>query len=620
MIARTVLLALALAAPGFAAASGPVPKAVTRLQAVGTTTVFTLRQGAPEAARFAVVAREPGGSGVPGARVTWTMPAFCGLFAGASRASVLTGADGVANPPEFVAGNRSMTCTVRAEAEGTALRVDFTVYIFTASELTMQVTPATVETTQRGTFSITAELRGAGGMPLPGLPIDFEVRPQSSGAAAILDRYTGTADAATSRVTVRARGNERLGNYTIVARNGPAEALARVTQVSTGSGNPGAARTLSGYTPTSTGVVVLMHDSETLTCGFENSTLFALGEGALPPPPVGLRFPHGLLRAQTTRCSSSQDLAFTLLLPQPPPAGAALWRYGRTAANAQPHWYAMPVTASSNAVMFSIRDGADGDDDLAVNGALAFTGGIAYLDSETTYQDHWWAGTAENGWGGGIFQDGERIFAAFFHYDGAGNPAWSVMNAALDTTRTRLAAPLLTATGSPFYAYDPSRLAIATAGQATLTFTDSEHAVLDFTLAGGASARKNLVRQAFGRATASSAPPARTGMFYGGAARTGFGLSVVQQFDALFVAWFTYDSAGHAYWYVAPGGAWTNADTWVGKAYRTKGSPWAAYDPAKLEVEEVGTFTLRYTGPDSLVFEYSVEGRVGVESLVRQPL
>ncbi len=618
MIARTAVFLLALAAPVLSSAASPFPKAATRFQAVANTTVFTMLQGTSESSGFAVRALDPAGAGVPGVRVTWTMPAFCGLFGGAGRAAGVTGADGVANPPTFVATDTSMTCTVRADAEGTGMRVDFTVFIYQPADITIDMMPSTVTTTQNGTFSITAELRGAGGVALPGLPVDFEVRPQFA-AAARLDRYSGPADPITSTVTVNARGNEHIGFYTIVARHGPAEATVGVTHGATGTGNPGPARTLAGQSPTGSGPVVLMHGSEILSCGFADSRLLALGEEAIPAPPVGLRFPHGLVRARATRCGSTQDLGFTLLLPQAPPAGSAFWRYGPTKANPQPHWHGMPVTVAGTAVTFAVRDGAEGDDDLTVNDSVSLFGGMAYMDAVTTYQDQWWAGPAENGWGGSVFQHGERIFAAFFHYDGAGRPVWSVLNAALDAARTRVSGPLHSATGSPFYAYDPSRFQVTTVGQATLSFLDSERATLDFTLSGGVAARKNLVRQPIGPPVADPMPP-RTGLYYGGPARTGFGVSVVQRYDALFVVWFTYDAAGSPTWYVAPAGSWKDGATWTGKAYRTTGAPWAAYDAAALEVEAAGSLTLRFTGADTAVLEYAIDGRTGTESVVRQPL
>src|SRR5688572_14920217 len=43
------------------------------------------------------------------------------------------------------------------------------------------------------------------------------------------------------------------------------------------------------------------------------------------------------------------------------------------------------------------------------------------------FQDMWWGGTGENGWGMSVVQHGERLFVAIYAYDAAGAPTWYVM-------------------------------------------------------------------------------------------------------------------------------------------------------------------------------------------------
>ena len=69
-----------------------------------------------------------------------------------------------------------------------------------------------------------------------------------------------------------------------------------------------------------------------------------------------------------------------------------------------------------------------------------------------------------------------------------------------------------------------------------------------------------------------------------------------------------------------PGGTWTSDDTYDGRSYRTTGSPWVAqaYDPARLQVFDAGTFRLRFSG-DTATLDYDVEGRSGTLLLEREP-
>jgi hypothetical protein len=43
------------------------------------------------------------------------------------------------------------------------------------------------------------------------------------------------------------------------------------------------------------------------------------------------------------------------------------------------------------------------------------------------WQDLWWSGSAENGWGVSIAQHGAKLFAAIYVYDAQGKPTWYVL-------------------------------------------------------------------------------------------------------------------------------------------------------------------------------------------------
>jgi hypothetical protein len=231
-------------------------------------------------------------------------------------------------------------------------------------------------------------------------------------------------------------------------------------------------------------------------------------------------------------------------------------------------------------------------------------------------QDMWWAGPGENGWGLSIAQSGNNLFPVIYGYDASGHPTWLVMPSGnWNSARTVFSGLLYSPQGSPFFAYDLSRFqAGAPVGVGTLTFTGHDTAELELTV-DGASTRKSISRQVFGAGAATG--PAVGGMWWGGPAQNGWGVSIMQQGSELFSVWYTYDASGRAVWYVLPGGDWTSPSSYEGRAFKTSGSPLAAYDPARLRISDVGSYRLRFDG-DAATLEYAIEGRSGTLSLTRQ--
>jgi hypothetical protein len=174
-------------------------------------------------------------------------------------------------------------------------------------------------------------------------------------------------------------------------------------------------------------------------------------------------------------------------------------------------------------------------------------------------------------------------------------------------------------TGSPFYAYDPSKFLVGpSVGSVRLAFTGPDNATLDYTL-NGKSGRKSLARNQFGPPDITA--PAGVGdMWWGGAAQDGWGIAVLQQYRTLFTVWFTYDATGAPTWFVMPSGTWSDAQTYEGRVFRATSSPWlgTTYDATRFSTADVGTFRLRLAG-DTATMDYSIEGRSGSIPLMRYP-
>ena len=343
-----------------------------------------------------------------------------------------------------------------------------------------------------------------------------------------------------------------------------------------------------------------------------------LQAAAVPTPPAGVVFLHGLTGLRLDSCGAGQSVAITLEYPQEVPPTAVFWRFGPTPDDRSAHWYIRPVTIAAHGVSFTLVDGLTGDDDLTANGSISLLGGVAV--SGGSLQDLWWSGSAENGWGMSLIQHGDILFAVIYVYDAAGRPTWYAMpGGKWNAMHTAYSGTLYQPHGAPYFQYDASRLSIGPpTGMATLTFTDSSNATLDYTI-GGVSGHKSIVRQLYGAADLSN-HGANADMWWGGAMQDGWGIAVLQQYATLFAAWFTYGVDGSPTWFVMPGGAWTTSDTYEGRAYRTMSSAWvgAPYDPSRLQVIDVGSFRFRFSA-DAASVDYVIDGRSGTLPLSHQP-
>jgi hypothetical protein len=240
--------------------------------------------------------------------------------------------------------------------------------------------------------------------------------------------------------------------------------------------------------------------------------------------------------------------------------------------------------------------------------------------SAAPWQDMWWAGHEENGWGLSVVQHRDVLFSVIYAYDGAGKPVWYVMpGGKWNDAKTVFSGPLYVPHGSAYSAYDPSKFVVGEpVGSASLAFGDPDNVLLDYAI-DGVAGRKVISRQPFGPSDVSGGLTVGD-MWWGGPQQNGWGMAVLQQYRTLFSVWFTYDATGAPTWLVMPSGYWSDAGTYEGRVYRTAGSTWLgrAYDPAALRLADVGTFRMRFAG-DNATFEYSIEGKSGAMSLTRQP-
>lgn len=107
----------------------------------------------------------------------------------------------------------------------------------------------------------------------------------------------------------------------------------------------------------------------------------------------------------------------------------------------------------------------------------------ATLATATNYQDIWWAAaTGESGWGVYLTHQGNTIFATWFSYDFDGSPLWLSLTASQSEAGV-YSGTLYRTTGPSFgTAFDPSKVAYAPVGTATLTFGDGDDATFAYSV------------------------------------------------------------------------------------------------------------------------------------------
>ena len=137
------------------------------------------------------------------------------------------------------------------------------------------------------------------------------------------------------------------------------------------------------------------------------------------------------------------------------------------------------------------------------------------------------------------------------------------------------------------------------------------------------SLRKLAAAVAFSAASAQAAPlsPDPTGYWFN-PEESGWGASIAQQGDVVFVSLLVYDEQQRPEWLVATSVTDSGGGVFSGALYRTSG-PWfgGAFNPALVGFQAVGTITLQYTGDASvqasLRLKYTVNGAAITRDVVR---
>ena len=115
------------------------------------------------------------------------------------------------------------------------------------------------------------------------------------------------------------------------------------------------------------------------------------------------------------------------------------------------------------------------------------------------FQDLWWGGASESGWGVNIAHQGNTLFATLFTYDTNGQARWFVMSNGTKTSSAAYTGALFRSTGPafnavPFTPITPANL--TQVGTMTFSFEDGDTGTMTYTV-NGVSVTKNIQRLEF---------------------------------------------------------------------------------------------------------------------------
>lgn len=103
-----------------------------------------------------------------------------------------------------------------------------------------------------------------------------------------------------------------------------------------------------------------------------------------------------------------------------------------------------------------------------------------------------------------------------------------------------------------------------------------------------------------------------------GGSESGWGLNIAQQGNLIFATWFTYDTAGRAWWLSMSASRQGN-NVYAGALHETRGPPFSAmpFDSAQITTTTVGDATLAFSDAHHGTFSYTVNGVQQMKSITR---
>jgi cyclophilin family peptidyl-prolyl cis-trans isomerase len=229
----------------------------------------------------------------------------------------------------------------------------------------------------------------------------------------------------------------------------------------------------------------------------------------------------------------------------------------------------------------------------------------------------WWGGTTESGWGVTLTQQANIIFVTLFTYDSAGLPVWYVASNCT-ISGDGCEGLLYRVTGGTPVTQDwvsTPPLNVEAVGTISFTFTGNDAGEMNLTI-DGVSGTKTIERQVW---SILSPGQAKTALWYGGEAESGWGVTLIQQTDIAFVTVFTYGPGGLPMWYVASS-CTISVDGCSGTLYEVTGGkeitvPW---NGTVVDAKDVGSVEFVFSDDDNGTVSFTINGESRTRNITRQ--
>lgn len=229
-----------------------------------------------------------------------------------------------------------------------------------------------------------------------------------------------------------------------------------------------------------------------------------------------------------------------------------------------------------------------------------------------------WFNPNESGWGVNFTQRGTNIFAAWYTYDGAGNPKWYVAPNCSMPASNSCSGTLYQVTGPEFFGvqFDPSKRNVTAVGSISVAFNNNNAGTFSYTV-NGQSRSVPIQRQIFGEGAVPSVD--YTDLWFN-PDEPGWGIAITQRGSIIFAAWYIYDNSGNPTWLVVPNCAVSaTGDSCAGDAYSTKGPPLGpTFDPAQVQVFPAGRMVLNFSDPNFGELNYLFESLFVTKKITRE--
>lgn len=335
-------------------------------------------------------------------------------------------------------------------------------------------------------------------------------------------------------------------------------------------------------------------------------------------PPPNLRTPYEITSLISGGCTPGtqtgappQQQWANILMPIQIPPEAELWVYDnalggplqwRKAFRCETPSLCLPPPGTSRLAI--VRGASAAFPLFGTDTAVIAAAALAFpqpFSRDFPLQDLWWSGAEQSGWGLNVAKNGQKLFVTLFIYDELGRATWAVMpSGQWDPVHEVWYGNLYIPRGTTYLNYEYAQFDTGPPiGTGSLSFVTPDEGHFDYTI-NNFSGGKQIFRYVFGPRgqNGDAIPSPYAGIWWGGATQDGWGVSVQQQGDNLFVTWYTYEADRKPTWFFAPAVKKTTATgttvAFTGQLYRSTGGAWAGqrYSASSTKVTPVGTVDL----------------------------